>query len=180
MGFELMPHSNGQSTLSSIVAAPDSSRSLVLAFPLYNQVSAKWVIHMAGMDKSMVAGQIFTDGVYITEAMRSLVQKALEMDEPWERLVIMEHDMIVPLDALNRVATQYKPEHHIVFAMYFWHQAPFPPIAMFDDPETGVHLSFAADVVKELVQKPDVYECHAVGFGFTAIHRTVLENWTKT
>jgi hypothetical protein len=129
------------------------------------------------MDQKRVAGYVYSEGAYLTLAMELIVDRALAFPGDWERLVVIEHDMLPPLNALNRMAN-YLPERHIVGGLYFQHTPPFYAVALGPkDDDTDDLIPFGPDVVKQVVETPALYECSAVGMGFTAIHRTVLEGW---
>lgn len=151
--------------------------NIILAFPLYKQVSVKWLIDMMAMDRRPVRAHIFTDGVYVHYAMNILVDKAFACDG-WDWFVVMEHDMVVDPQALNRIA-QYPPECGIVGSVYFKHDAPFEPMTFLQDTESKVYQPVNADTVRYQVENPGLHECDAVGFGFTAIHRSVFEKWPE-
>jgi hypothetical protein len=115
--------------------------------------------------------------------MQQLVDSCLKISEKdvgsqWERLVVMEHDMIPPEDALTRMAS-YGPDKHIVCAMYFQHYPPHLANAM-GLGEDGRVAPLGPDVIKVMAETPALYEVAAVGMGFTAIHRDVLEQWDKS
>jgi hypothetical protein len=152
--------------------------SLIVGFPLYKSVPATFFTRWLSMDKAMVEATVVTDGVYVTQAMSRLVSMALEHgDRPWDRLVIMEHDMIPPLDAFNRIAS-YSSKYHVVGPVCFQHVPPYVPMVFGskpDDPDDV--LPFGADIMKQLVETPALYACSAVSLGFTSIHRDVLTNW---
>ena len=169
-----MSESNGN---GAVERATDSEPNILLALPLYRTVPAKWVCHMLTMDQRAVAGYVYSEGAYLTLTMELIVKRALEFEGPWTRLVVVEHDMLPPVSALNRMAA-YLPERHIVGSMYFQHTPPFYAVAL-GPREIGSEelVPFGPDVVKKIVEEPALYECSAVGMGFTAIHRDVLENW---
>jgi hypothetical protein len=162
---------------TAVERTTDPEPNILLALPLYKTVPAKWVCHLLSMDQRAVAGYVYSEGAYLTLTMELIVQRALEFDGPWTRLVVIEHDMLPPLAALNRMAA-YMPERHIVGSMYFQHMPPFYAVAL-GPKEIGSEelVPFGPDVVKKIVEEPALYECSAVGMGFTAIHRDVLENW---
>jgi hypothetical protein len=148
---------------------------LMVAFPLYHQVPAKWFSHWLNMDRADVMGTSTVDGVYITSAMDMLVSSALEHDG-WDRLVIYEADMLPPLDALCRAA-RYAPECDVVGSMYFRHEPPHNAVVYVEDRPSRSYDPITAATVKAWCDDPGVYRCDAVGFGFTTIGRRLLENW---
>lgn len=151
----------------------------LVAFPLYKQVPSSFFTHWLEMDKVNMAGTITIDGVYVTTAMTKIVEMAMDFDAEWEWLVIMEHDMIVPPDALKRIST-YGPDKDIVGGLYFQHVPPYLPCAFgpkANNPEEFCPLG--TDIVKQIVDTPALYEVSAVGMGFTAINRRVFEGWDR-
>lgn len=166
-------------------AIPLDKRKLILGFPLYKQVPATFFMNYLNMDKREVVYTIAVNGVYTPEAMRQMVDSCLKIskDDPgaqWERLVVMEHDMIPPEDGLSRMAS-YGPDKHIVCAMYFQHYPPHLAIAMGPKNDgTDRVVPIGPDIVRVMAATPALYEVSAVGMGFTAIHRDVLEQWDKS
>jgi GT2 family glycosyltransferase len=165
------------------VEVPDGQR-LMLALPLYKSVSVTWLLNMFGMDQSSVVGSVRTNGVYVTKAMQILIEAALDQSD-WDRLVFMEHDMMVPQDAFARVASYTKPEYDIVGSVYFEHYPPHKAIVYGENhpPEEAGQpwkaVNLGPDVVAKLVERPAIYEVAAVGFGFTSIARHVFEKWDE-
>lgn len=148
---------------------------LCVAFPLYRQVPVDWLFNWLQMIKDPLVGHVATEGMYLPQAMETLVAMAFEHVPAFERLVVFEHDMIPPLDAFNRIA-QYKPEHDIVGSIYFKHQHPYHVMAwmQIDKPRFS---PLTRDVVRTMVESPALYQVDGVAMGFTSIHRRVFENW---
>jgi hypothetical protein len=164
---------------------PLDQRKLILGFPLYKQVPATFFMNYLNLDKREVVYTIAINGVYTPEAMRQMVESTLRISREntgsqWERLVVLEHDMVPPEDGLTRMAS-YGPDKHIVCAMYFQHYPPHLVNALGPtrDDESRV-IPLGPDVVKVMADTPALYEVSAVGMGFTAIHRDVLEQWDKS
>lgn len=148
--------------------------SLVLGLPLYKNLSASFFTRFVALDKSMVIGTATVDGVYVPVAMSLLVEKAMSLDG-WTRLVILEHDMLPPEDALKRIDTQYPDEADIVGGLYFTHHQPHVPVAhVFQD---GHYKPLGRETIKTMTDSPGLYKVDAIGFGVTSIHRRVLEKW---
>lgn len=164
---------------------PLDQRKLIVGFPLYKQVPAAFFMNYLNMDKREVVYTIAINGVYTPTAMQQMVDSALRIgkDDPgaqWERLVVLEHDMIPPADGFARMAS-YGPDKHIVCAMYFQHYPPHLAIAMGPKNDgSGSVMPIGPDIVAVMAQTPALYEVSAVGLGFTAIHRDVLEQWDKS
>lgn len=127
------------------------------------------------MDKTCVLDTIFSKGVHIEHAMAGLVQRALEIDG-WDRFVVLEADVCAPLGAFNRIA-RYEPEHAVVGSLYFSHILPHDPYVFLADDKPGWWRPISPRSVLESVQDPGLYECDAVGMGFTSIARHVLQDW---
>ena len=100
-------------------------------------------------------------------------------DKDWDRLVIWEHDMIVPDQALNPCPAAYPSDHDVVGSLYFQHSPPHAPMAYMRVGEYGFS-TIAPASVQHMVDNPALYPVDAVGFGFTAISRRLLEEWDKS
>jgi hypothetical protein len=148
---------------------------LIVGFPLYHQVPVNWFSRWLAMEAFNVEATIVINGAYITVAMEMLVAKALQRDN-WDRLVIYEHDMVPPVNALTRIA-QYQPEHDIVGCMYFKHDPPHHALVYIEEPDTITYNPITPMTVKDWCDDPRLYQVDGVGFGFTSIARHVLENW---
>ena len=152
---------------------------IVVGMPLYRSIPATFFTHWLSMDKTNVKATVTVQGVYLTHAMTKLVNLALEHDG-WDKLVILESDVIPPLGAFNRVA-EYKDDKHIVGPVMFQHVPPYTAMVFGPDPDpAGTVKPFGPDIIKQIVENPALYACNAVSFGFTTIHRTLLENWDKS
>lgn len=154
--------------------------NLIVALPLYKQVPASFFTHWLTMDKTPVKANITVEGVYLPHAMHKLVSMAMDhADEAWDRLVILEHDVIPPRDAFVRMAS-YGPDKHIVGPVCFQHIPPYTAMIFGPDNSPGGTVKpFGPDIVAQIVDYPALYECSSVAMGCTAIHRDVLENWDK-
>lgn len=158
----------------------------LIGMPLYRSLSSTFFSNWLSMDQSCVMGVVTVDGAYITTAMEMIVEQALER-EGWDRLVIMEHDMIPPPWAFTRMAN-YEPEWAVVGSIYFAHPEPhnchvFVEQHSDDDQIDGLgaaigsHNLITPDTVKAWTDDPALHRCDAVGFGLTSIARHVLEDW---
>jgi hypothetical protein len=129
------------------------------------------------MDRTCVSGSLIVNGAYLLTAMDLMVEMALKLDDKqhWDRLLVYEHDMIPPPDAITRIAN-YDPDYDIVGSMYFSHTPPhFPFVYIVSD--NGDTDPIAPETVKAWCDDPMLYQVGAVGFGFTSIARHVLEKW---
>lgn len=158
------------------VVAHGTAAKLAVGFPLTYHVPSLFFSHWLTMDQSQIVGSITVTGVYVVANMAMIVDKALSVDM-WDRLVILEHDMLAPRDAFNRIAA-YRPEHDIVGSMYFRRDPPHHAnVLMQCDDLTFDPID--ARQVKTWCDAPQLYEVHAVGFGLTSIARHVLEGWDE-
>lgn len=148
---------------------------LLLGLPLYTHVSTRWFINFISMDRTPVVDTIAIRKLYLAAAMENMIQWSLESDVEWDRLVVMEADMLPPLNALTRIAN-YPDGLDVVGSMYFQHPAPHHPVVYKQvDADHFSHLHHSQ--VDPMMQSPGLYPVDAVGFGFTSVHRRVLEKW---
>lgn len=147
---------------------------LVVGFPLYHQVPSSFFTRWLAIDQSPVIGTVTVDGAYLPVSMQTIVDRALDIPD-WERLVVFEHDMIAPQDALVRIS-HYGPEHAVVGSMYFGHQEPHTAVCYIAQPD-GTFSPITPQTVKSWCDDPGLHRCDAVGFGLTSIARHVLEDW---
>lgn len=153
------------------------TQKLVLALPLYRTVPVSWLFNYIQMDKSHVAATVGTEAIYLPMAMNQIVGEAFKQCPDFDRLVVMEHDMIVPLDALERIC-QYRDEHDIVGSMYFKHEYPYHVMAWMQV-EPPYYSPLTAERTKFMHDNPALYEVDGVAMGFTAIRRQVFEQWDQ-
>lgn len=147
----------------------------VVAFPMYKQVPVPWFFNWLKMQKTHVIGTVATDGMYLPQAMETLVARAFEIAPDFDQLVVLEHDMMVPLDGLDRMA-QYGDEHDIVGTVYTTHEYPHHYMAWMQiDPPRFSPLT--RSIMKAWVDEPGLYEIDGVAMGFTAISRKVFCEW---
>lgn len=152
------------------------TQKLVIAMPLYQHISTAFFFNWLQMDKTHVASVVATDGsMYLPQKMETLVAKAFEQCPDFDRLVVLEQDMIPPLDAFTRIA-QYGYEHDIVGSTYFKHEPPHHVMAWMqvDKPRFS---PLTREVVRTMVDHPALYEVDGVAMGLTTIARHVLEDW---
>jgi hypothetical protein len=148
-------------------------QNILVAMPLYKQVPVSWFLSWSAMDKSRCTELLALEGVYLPRAMDQLVRAALKRPD-WEFLVSFEHDMIVPTDAFDRVASY--PDHcDIVSATYFEHGKPYGLMAW--ERLDGVFHQFTPARARYVLSDPGLHEVDGVPMGFTAIRRRVLEEW---
>lgn len=150
---------------------------LLVAVPLYLTVPAIWFCNWEAMDRSSVVGVMATRKLYLAAAMNKMMKGALERDD-WDRVVVFEADMMPPADAFVRVA-EYPDELDIVGCMYFQHTPPFNPVIYSQVDETH-YRNIDRSQIEHMMDDRGLYPVDAVGFGFTAVHRRVLEKWDDT
>ncbi len=156
----------------------DRPARLAIAMPTYKVVPTSVMGSFLQLDRRgiEVTSTTISAGVYLSAAMRSFRDELLEHGDTFERLLIIEADMILPRDALIRHAHQTEP---IVGAMYVMHAPPYMPICTAPAPEHDYHRTFSAEEVRDMINAPGLYECVNVGFGCTSIRRDVLEDWPR-
>ena len=147
---------------------------LVLGLPLYTHVSTLWLIRYMELDKSSVVDTIAIRKLYLASAMNHMFKKAIESDS-WDRIVVYEADMMPPRNALARIAN-YPDSLDVVGSMYFQHNPPHYPIAYEQvDEEHFKHLD--GSQIDHMMSNPGLYPVDGIGFGFTSVHRRVIEKW---
>jgi hypothetical protein len=155
----------------------------LVALPLYKLMSSQFFTNWIKMDQSHVSGIVTVDGAYITTSMEMIVDQALANDG-WDRLIIIEHDMIPPPWAFTRMA-MYEPEWAIVGSIYFAHPPPHNVHIYVerddgDDVVIGSHDVITPDTVRAWTEEPALHRCDGVGFGLISIARHVLEDWDSS
>ena len=152
-------------------------RKILVAWPFHYQIPVAWFYNWVHMDKSSCVGSVSVEGVQLTHSLNQLVDMALTRFDDWDRLVIMEHDMLPPVDGFTRMAS-YDDKADIVGSFYFRHEPPHHPYVYLPiDSDTHVGVLSSGDVQRMVDGEPSLFECAAVGFGFTGIARYVLEKW---
>lgn len=151
------------------------SQKLVVALPLYRTVPVTWLFNWLKMDMTHVGAVVGTEAMYLPMAMEVLINQAFQDCPDFDRLVVLEHDMIVPHDAFTRIA-QYGYEHDIVGSVYFKHDYPFHTMAWMQV-KPPMFSPITAQRIKEMKESPGLYEVDGVAMGLTSIARHVLEDW---
>ena len=154
------------------------AQKLVVAWPLYRTVPVQWLFNWVKMERehgANIAAVVGTEAVYLPMAMHELINQAFIECPDFDRLVVMEHDMLPPHDAFERIA-QYGPEHDIVGTMYFKHDYPYHSMVWLQV-QPPRYSPLTAEIVKTMVDTPALYEVDAVAMGFTSISRRVFEGW---
>ena len=147
---------------------------LMVGFPMYHTLPVPFFAGWLAMDKSPVMGTTVVNGAYIEIAMTSIVTETLKV-EGWDRLVIMEHDMVPSANAFLRM-NAYAPEVDVVGSMYFRHEEPYQAVVYVEHSDT-THGAITPQTVKDWCDTPGLYPCDGVGFGLTSMSRRCLEAW---
>lgn len=150
-------------------------QKIVVALPLYRQVSSGWLMRWLQMDKTNVVGVVASEGAYLIHAMELLTAMALERFPDFDRMVVYEADMIPPTDAFNRIAT-YGDEHAIVGSVYFKHNFPHD-LQAYDQVDPPLFETLHRDKARRMFDNPGLHEVGGVAMGLTSIARGVVENW---
>jgi hypothetical protein len=147
---------------------------LLLCLPLYTSVSTNFFVRFLELDRTHVVDTLAVRKLYLAASMQRLFEQCKDRDD-WDRLVVLEADMMPPRDALNRIAL-YPDQLDIVGSAYWQHPPPHHPViyAQVDD-DHYTHL-FPGQV-DTMMAAPGLYPVDAVGFGFTSVHRRVLQKW---
>lgn len=148
---------------------------ILLCLPLYTHVSTAWLIAFLQLDRAPVVDLLAVRKLYLAASMTKMCESAMQRDG-WDRMVVLEADMMPKPDALNRIAQYPDDQLDIVGCMYFQHALPHDPVvySQFDENHfTALHRS----QVDEMMAAPGLYPVDAVGMGFTSIHRRVFDNW---
>jgi len=155
--------------------AKPKRKTLCVVMPVYRGVSTTWLKNWFTMDQTPVmCPPLLSDGTMITEAMDQLVKDALALSS-WDRLVVMEDDMLPPKDAFLRAAS-HAPDQEIVGSLYFTRRPPHY-CTVYEHADLTECRTLHPNTVKYWADNPGIYQCAATGFGFTSIARHVLENW---
>ena len=113
-------------------------------------------------------------GPYVAMNMRNIVAAALR-DPTWERLLVVENDMIPEPDMLLRHAAHTAP---VVGSVYTQHRPPFD-LNCTVTAANGLHRRLSVAEVREQVawRDPWLMPVKSVGLGCTSIARSVFEAW---
>lgn len=150
---------------------------LVLAMPLYTHVSTNFFVRFIAMDKTPVVDYLAVRKQYLSSAMTNLFGQALDLSVEWDRIVVLEADMMPNRDALVRIAN-YPDELDVVGSLYHQHAYPHHP-CVFEAVDENHYRTLGPGQIKAMSDKPGLYPVDGVGFGLTSVHRRVLEKWDK-
>ena len=103
------------------------SAKLAIVIPTYQTVSTTFFANFIALDRKNVniGATIISRGVYVASAMRGFVDQLRDRNVDYDRMLVLEADMIPPHDVLQRHAEYTEP---IVGAAYFMHEYPHLPI----------------------------------------------------
>lgn len=147
----------------------------VIAMPLMYQVPVSWFMNWLQIERDHVIGHCVTEAIYLPDAMATLVEQTFTQWPDFDRITVLEHDMIVPPDGVSRQA-QYGYEHDIVGCVYVKHEWPHHCMAWMET-QSPFYSPLTAETLKLMVDNPGLYEVDAVAMGFTSIARHVFEDW---
>jgi hypothetical protein len=117
-------------------------------------------------------------GVYTPHAMRMAVKNLLDPkrhSQDWERIVVIEADMILPKNGLLKHAFH---TDDIVGSVYVQHAPPFHINAQWragDGSRRWGHPT--PESWRPMLEHEALYKCDVVGLGFTSIARKVIDEW---
>jgi hypothetical protein len=153
----------------------EREQKLAIIVPVYIYVSSKFFTNFSSLllTLSEVPVLKIMQSVYPAQAMRHAIADLLQ-DKSWERILVIETDMVMPPGAFLAHA------HHtddIVGSTYFQHAPPFQMNVMFRHPTIGklAHPTLLAG--RHMIEHPALYSCAVVGLGCTSIARRVCEEW---
>lgn len=153
---------------------------IALVMPSAQYTMSKFIAHYFTLSEFDPASQRLLPvvhanpiGALVAMNMREVVASLLAPSAPrWERLVILETDMLPPQDALIKHALHTEP---IVGSVYYLHEAPHHMIAMRDHGNGPAWMSKAEQ--KQIEDEPGLHAVDMVGMGLTSIARAVFEQW---
>lgn len=122
-------------------------------------------------------------GVYTPHAMRMAIrnlQDPEQHDQDWERIVVIESDMVLPRDALLKHALH---TDDIVGSVYVQHAPPFHINAQWQEWKDGEPQRRwghpTAEAWRPMLGNEALYACDVVGLGCTSISRRVVSEWPE-
>jgi hypothetical protein len=146
------------------------SRDFVLVgIPSYVNIPARVIASWLAQDGLDDCAWGVVEGAYLPAAMNGLTRKALQIGA--RRLVVLETDMVLPDGALRKMIDAVDP---IVGALYFRQNPPhWPLVFQQEDPkdrgELRTYRSPTLGEIFDMIRRPGLYRCHAIGMGCTSI-----------
>lgn len=119
-------------------------------------------------------------GVYTPHAMRMAIRNLLDPErhsQDWERVVVIEADMVLPKEALLKHAFHTAD---IVGSVYVQHAPPFLINAQWQAGDGSRRWGHpTAESWKPMLEHGDLIPCDVVGLGCTSIARKVIDEWPE-
>lgn len=153
---------------------------LWLGQPLYRNLSVTFLKSWKALDTRDVVGMTDVQSPYLGASMQHMMDTALLMNEttPWDRIVVLEQDMILPADALHRIAREHEGTD-VVCAVYFGHAPPHVVQACYLEPDGSQYTPYGPETVKGWLDNPGLHPVDSVAMGCTSISRRCLEEWDQ-
>ena len=170
----------GDNVLDLGMSGGDRLQKIAIIIPAYIYVSSRFCAHILELLNNF-PDQVeieFIIGVYTPHAMRMAIRNLLDPTmhpQEWERVVVIEADMIVPKNGLLKHAFH---TDDIVGSVYVQHAPPFHINAQWqagDGTRRWGHPT--PQSWKPMLEKEALYKCDVVGLGFTSIARRVIDGW---
>jgi len=162
------------------VSGGDRLQKIALIIPAYIYVSSRFCAHILELlnnfpDHIEIE---FIIGVYTPHAMRMAVRNLLNPElhaQDWERIVVIEADMILPKTALIKHALH---TDDIVGSVYVQHSPPFLINAQWQAADGSRRWGHPTpESWRPMLSKEALYKCDVVGLGCTSIARRVIDEW---
>lgn len=151
----------------------DTLQRIVLVLPCYVNVPTSFMTNLLST-VSEFPGDCAVNtiqGPYVDQSMRHAADDLRKLDN-WDRMIVVEQDMLIPRDGLIKHALH---TDDIVGSVYFQHTPPHYLNCMFR--YEGKFGYPRPAVVDQMVNHPALWKCDAVGLGFTSIARRVVDEW---
>lgn len=151
-----------------------------LALALYGTVEGVWVREWMKFQAQVAAykgyaGMVLMDGsCYVHMNRTQLAAVALKDERPWDYLLMLDQDMVLPEGLLDRIGTYQDP---IVGVHYFGRVMENQRSVAGRFLADGAFQRFEDEEIEAMLDAPGLHPCGAVGMGCTAIHRSVFEQW---
>lgn len=153
----------------------DRVQKLAVIVPCYTNVSTRFLVNFVELVRGIDVDcplEIMT-GPYVAQSMRHAISD-LKKDSTWERILVVEQDMILPREAFVKHSLH---TDDIVGSVYFQHAPPHHLNIMFRHPTLNRLAHATPKAVKMMLDTPALYKCAVVGLGCTSIARRVVEEW---